>query len=139
MDRILALGDRELDDELAALGIDAKADGARGRAMGAMAAETAAAKRRRAVEPIGTTSRAPRRPIARRWMGRATSTQRGMDERTCNGNGALRKRLSARSAGETWMRMGGAEASSTRRMRIGAKASASPRGPSPRGALHSTR
>jgi hypothetical protein len=33
-----------------------------------MAAETSAAKRRRAVEPIPLTSRAPRRPIARRWV-----------------------------------------------------------------------
>jgi hypothetical protein len=68
MDRILALGDREIDDELAALGIDAEAERARGAAMGAMAVMTAKAKRRRAVEPIALTSRVPRRPIARRWV-----------------------------------------------------------------------
>jgi len=68
MDRILALGDRELDEELGALGIDAEAERARGAAMGSTAAKTATAKRQRAVEPIPLASRSPRRPIANRWV-----------------------------------------------------------------------
>jgi hypothetical protein len=68
MDRILALGDRALDEELVGLGFDAKAERARSAAMGEKTMKPAEAKRRREIEPLPLKRGARRRSVANRWV-----------------------------------------------------------------------